>query len=98
MFPKAVVDVRKQKATIEKAFSINIPQSVCLQDSAARIYHPDTLGVVVNKEQVHWTVFKVMDGQIWHLDSEKVPAIFTFERYVNKIRYCRNAFALIDES
>ena len=65
--------------------------------SARRVFDADTLGVIVNKDQVHWVAFKAVSGQIWLLDSQmRGPELYDFPRYQAFLLTYRHAFCLCD--
>ena len=51
------------------------------EESALRIHEPDTLGVVVNRFNVHWLTYKLYQGEIWLLDRMMVPKTVSFDSY-----------------
>ena len=65
------------------------------QPSALRIFAPDTLGVVVNRGNVHWFAYKSINGEIWVLDSMKDPHTVTFDGYKDALRTYTGAFAVV---
>ena len=68
------------------------------QASAARIYDPNTLGVILNKNQAHWITFKMSGGTIWLLDSCGEPEVCSFPKFLEYLHVYRNAFAVMDQS
>ena len=65
------------------------------QPSALRIFAPDTLGVVVNRANVHWFAYKNINGEIWVLDSMLDPHTVTFDGYKDALRTYTGAFAVV---
>ena len=57
-----------------------------------RIFEDSVMGVVVNKSQEHWYAFKMLEQQIWHLDSQETPRDVTFQEFLEYVRKDRNAF------
>ena len=64
------------------------------QEDLLRIFEDDVMGVVVNKSQVHWFALKVLDQQIWLLDSVHDPRTLTFQSFLKCVQEPehRNAF------
>ena len=57
-----------------------------------RLYTEDVLGLVVNKDQEHWVAVRIVDEQIWLLDSLCTPQAITFDELLNFVRAYRHAF------
>jgi hypothetical protein len=65
--------------------------------SARRIFADQTVGVLVNKDQVHWVAFKCVAGEIWLLDSEQQPLLYSFGEYMAFLQVFRHAFCILRE-
>ena len=65
------------------------------QPSALRIFAPDTLGVVVNRANVHWFAYKNINGEIWVPDSMLDPHTVTFDGYTDALRTYAGAFVVM---
>ena len=67
------------------------------EESALRIHEPDTVGVIVNRSNMHWLTFKHYQGEIWNLDSTGTPKPVSFDTYRAALRAdtCEGAFALV---
>ncbi len=64
------------------------------QDSMMRIFAEDVRGIVVNLDQRHWVAFRILDGNIWFLNSQGAPELKSFEQLCNYITEFRHAFLL----
>ena len=66
-------------------------------ENPARIFAPDTAGVVVNKAGWHWFAYKSIDDQIWCLDSMHKPTPLSYNEYLQALALPehRNAFAVV---
>ena len=64
------------------------------EDNLQRIYDDDVVGIVVNKSQLHWVAFKVVEQHIWLLDSQLAPRSTTFQAFLEYVRFYRNAFLI----
>ena len=80
----------------ENKFSLDVDNPIHDdEESALRIHEPDTLGVVVNRFNVHWLTYKLYQGEIWLLDSMLVPQTVSFDSYRAALSTCAGAFALV---
>ena len=66
-------------------------------DNPARIFAPDTAGVVVNRTGAHWFAYKSVEGQIWCVDSMNEPRKVSYADYLQDLaqRKHKNAFAVV---
>ena len=66
-------------------------------DNPARIFAPNTAGVVVNRTGAHWFAYKNVNGQIWCLDSLHEPRQVSYDDYLQDLaqRKHKNAFAVV---
>ena len=65
--------------------------------SLRRIFGPTVCGVLVNKvtdEDDHWVCMKVVNEQIWLLDSALAPKCVTYDEYVNFLTVHRKAYVI----
>ena len=63
----------------------------------ARIFAPNTAGVVVNRAGCHWFAYKSLHGQIWCLDSMRAPTRVSYSDYLQALALPQhaNAFAVV---
>ena len=61
-----------------------------------RLRQQETVGIVIDQGQAHWTAAKVVNDNIWYLDSQKSPELWSEERFVNHIQRFRHAFAIVN--
>ena len=78
-------------------FDLNAP-ILPNENSLLRLYGPDVLGVIVNKIQHHWVTFKVVNDEIWLLDSLFQPQRVTFEYFSNYVYQYPRAYLVCDIS
>ena len=65
------------------------------QHSVRRIFAPETLGIVVNRQNVHWLAYNNISGEIWLLDSMLSPDTVTLDTYSDALRTYAGAFVVV---
>ena len=81
----------------QNIFEMNVNRPILPGDAtdAQRIYGENVMGVIVNQNQFHWVALRVLDHQIWLLDSLHDPVRLTFQQYLGFLEKYRNAFLVL---
>ena len=67
----------------QNIYKLDLDNPIRPDDNASlfRIFYPETMGIVVNKEQSHWVAIKLINSAIWLLDSTEEPELKSFDAY-----------------